>query len=538
MSNIEIYPMTHLSARCEPRNISDEEALGARYATSNTSPWGFGPAPLVVLEDASSNESTETGSLPYIASMPVKEARLREGEMIKLDLPPPSISLASTSDDLSLMPGQMPDASIRQALMQPGPCSRLRSALSDVVYPSSAEVGEDKEIPGLADNDMLDKRIGIRPRNKSSAEIQFLLSEEYAKHPEFPASIRKIAHQFMVANGYVSHASHIGRKTKKKLLRSLMVRVDLDKTFSSTRVTQMQQQRLDHCAAQLAGYIAEQSKVWKHLGLLTQTSDDVRPFFHPCTQHWISQEWDGNVALRMPMSRDDILPILPDLSRNDLLRIALAIRSALDAKSVGKESNGHISLPNLHDDDLGLGSEGNGLKSKSTLKRLGDDDREARDSKRRCTDGSPAPASTKIVIDLTSEPSADSRSIELHERSFPQIIDAVNHAHELLAGVAPTTADGLAKLQEDWQSHDHSDTLSEALCVGKFHVKAMEKYFDGALELLSILDGSEHEASAGGMERHRVSNTIPTTVEDLDSGGVAKHMNRDKAGLRKRLRDR
>ncbi len=147
-------------------------------------------------------------------------------------------------------------------------------------------------IPDVLQIDKLDQRIGIRPRGKTSAEVQFVLLQEFpgtSKAP-FPHAMLVIIHQFMVANGFVSPRRHMSGKEKKGLWKSLLVRLDLHESYDLSR---QQKQRLDRAAVRLNVHIDIQSREWLAAGIYRRSSRKQYPAFHECTQAWLRRDWDG-----------------------------------------------------------------------------------------------------------------------------------------------------------------------------------------------------------------------------------------------------
>ena len=124
--------------------------------------------------------SSSTGQQPFLlSSQPVKAKRTKPPPARPQGLPPPS------------------RASIRQnrpsSIQQPQDQQHSR-VLVDVSY--------DENIPGICRNDVLDKRIGLRPRQKQSTELRQLINPQYtcsANGASLPNPMKMIIQQFMVA---------------------------------------------------------------------------------------------------------------------------------------------------------------------------------------------------------------------------------------------------------------------------------------------------------------------------------------------------
>ena len=174
-------------------------------------------------------------------------------------------------------------------------------------------------IQGLYNHDQLDPAIGIWPRNKSSDEIQLLLSKgsqatKAAERPFLPEAMRKIIHQFMVANKYVGSGKHL--PDKKAFQHSLMARLDLHHPLNS-----YQKQRFDGCKGAIFTHVMTQTLRWKETGIITHWFEGTIPLFHSCVEGWTQRHWNGempeNVAdtLGAPQSTQDTLAALAEPAR-------------------------------------------------------------------------------------------------------------------------------------------------------------------------------------------------------------------------------
>ena len=150
----------------------------------------------------------------------------------------------------------------------------------------------DIPIPDISQDDKLDHRIGIRPRGKTSAEVQFVLGPEFSYTP-LPHAMLVIIHQFMVANKFVSPRRHLSDKEKKGLCKSLLVRLDLHESYDLSR---QQKQRLNNAATRINVYVDIQSREWLAAGIYVRRSKKVPPTFHECTQAWLRRDWDGLIT--------------------------------------------------------------------------------------------------------------------------------------------------------------------------------------------------------------------------------------------------
>ena len=150
-------------------------------------------------------------------------------------------------------------------------------------------------IPNLLPCDRLDQHIGIRPRGKSSAEVQFVLLPEFfdTSKPTFPHAMLVIIHQFMVANKFVSPRRNMSGKVKKDLWKSLLVRLDLHETYELSR---RHNELLNRATTKLNAYIDTQSREWLAAGIYLRPSPKLSPAFHECTQAWLRRDWDGLIT--------------------------------------------------------------------------------------------------------------------------------------------------------------------------------------------------------------------------------------------------
>lgn len=153
----------------------------------------------------------------------------------------------------------------------------------------------DSPIPGILQHDKLDQRIGIRPRGKTSAEVQFVLLPEFSDtfQTPFPHTMLVIIHQFMVANKFVSPRRHRSKKEKKDLWKSLLVRLDLYESYGLSR---QQKQCLDRATTKVNAYIDIPSREWLAAGIYLRPSLKLSPAFHECTQAWLRRDWDGVIT--------------------------------------------------------------------------------------------------------------------------------------------------------------------------------------------------------------------------------------------------
>ena len=148
-------------------------------------------------------------------------------------------------------------------------------------------------ILGILESDKLDQRICIRPRGKTSAEVQSVLGPEFS-YNNLPHAMLVIINQFMVANKFVSPRRHMSDQQKKVLLESLKVRLDL---HESSDLSRQQNKRLNSAVAKVNVYIDIQSREWLAAGIYVRSAQKLPPAFHECTQAWLRQDWDGIIEL-------------------------------------------------------------------------------------------------------------------------------------------------------------------------------------------------------------------------------------------------
>ena len=147
-------------------------------------------------------------------------------------------------------------------------------------------------IPDILPCDELDRRIGIHPRGKTSAEVQFVLRPEFSNSskPPFPHAMLVIIHQFMVANLFVSPRRHIKGTVRKLLWKSLLFRLDLHESYD---LSLQQILGLKRATTRVNAYVDNISKEWLATGIFVRPSPKLPPVFHICTQAWLRRDWDG-----------------------------------------------------------------------------------------------------------------------------------------------------------------------------------------------------------------------------------------------------
>jgi len=400
---------------------------------------------------------------------------------------------------------------------------------------SASTSGDNDHIPGLDQHDMLDRTIGIKPRDKRSNELQTILSPEWqnkiGKQDALPDRMQRITQQFMVANHFVVQRAYIERSKRKPLWNSLLLRLDLHGQSNSNGVGHIRPEWLRKCLAvgveTVNKFILAESKRWKGMGIIQPQSELSTPKFHTCTRDWKTPAWSGQTST--DGSRiDAILSDLSSLNKADLrtvldhvhiepankgelpqsvyfsrdatkgLRRPLGQLTSSAVNIFGKFPRGH-GRDNAALEELYVpGSALAGPKAVYTdtdkqelhtitvphpkAKRSADDDLRPLPFKR--------PRIEPMSHFLPVENRATLDHLVCSEKEFVRIIDSIHLAHGLLTESGPSTAKDFASLQHDWADHGYGSCLVDALKIGQSHAAAMTKYFDSAIELMSILGDS------------------------------------------------
>lgn len=523
--------------------ISGEEAYLARCSMPPMSIWN--PVPMPVW-DMPLQPKRKSGNVPYhgvsgMRAFPDTSTTSRKSRPVR--------------EDEVISPCSAPPSRLHQVhTSSPRPMNLSRGGSNSArpsVGPICQDTGENQDIPDLAYEDKLDHRIGIRPRGKTSQEVKSTFSTyNKGKKPQdsFPGYMLRITRQFMIANGYVGRpksSTSASKRSRRRLWRSLLVRLDLHDTESTKTTCSGQSSRLAGLSSKLGSWVEEETKLWKTSGIITR-ADDVTIKFHPCTQAWTSPDWDGSVAIQgtttvtSAISSDEIIQALSKLNREDLLKVLLEVKSTIEkhdsTKDLSKkfgDSFGSLSQADAFLSTIEVPERASSLFNNLQLeddiecngsypsKRPSDEEAEKPRAKRRRD--SPTLGleilKTKHCSDPTTDTLAKPCAPSSREQEFPRIIEAVHLAHSLLADIGPTSARDLASLQDDWKNYDYAATLAAALRLGQFHVKAMNKYFDSALELLSILAESNHlKFTDSGVETNCPCEHEPAGSQGLHNG--------------------
>ena len=297
-----------------PRNMTGEEAFAAR---SLMTPLSFEEKWLHDLFDSQENIPTEP-------TLPKREA-LEEGELPDEISPSAPVLRSQPSSTLYSIPQWQPPPLTRPETSSRGgngpvsrtplpnskrnfwqdprhwgvastqiarPVDQRQSYRPHNVVNTHTALSVFTPIPDIQPRDKLDQRIGIRPRGKTNADVQLVLSPDFL--PPFPHAMLVIIHQFMVANHFVSPRKHLGGTEKKNLWKSLLVRLDL---HESDHLLWQEKERLRRASVMLNTYVDNQSQEWLAAGIYIRPSKKQPPTFHECTQAWLRRDWDGVIIL-------------------------------------------------------------------------------------------------------------------------------------------------------------------------------------------------------------------------------------------------
>ena len=182
-----------------------------------------------------------------------------------------------------LLPSQRPPQPVPAQRTRP-PSARLQGLLPPSVLPRN--LGPDERIPGIYRKDLLDGRIGIRPRNKKSIELQQLKRPRGETFIDLPRSMKIIIKQFMVANRYILSYQQTECQDTPAFRNSLLTRLDLHNTSKITKETSDEQRLLKLAWASVEGYVIQRSKQWQTNGVLKLVSATAQPTFAAFTSNW------------------------------------------------------------------------------------------------------------------------------------------------------------------------------------------------------------------------------------------------------------
>ena len=494
------------------QDISGEEAWVRRCFLPPMAPW------------PTQNVKTEV-SLPQDALSMQRSSTVnavRESEMFTMQPPDQTLPLTyqpQSSEASSFLysipqwqnPFKQPIRQHSEMLPQPGPAQRTRppsARLQGLPPPSQglarrdgrsstvptgfqprvpSNLGFYEKIPGTYNKDLLDKRIGIRPRNKESIELRQIKNSGYAgggKGIDLPQSMKIMVQQFMVANGYVYPHLHIPSSEKYVFRDSLLLRLDLHNTFITTKETKHEQNLIKLVWARIDDYVLEQSTQWRAQGVFEQISETASPTFAAFTNGWTDPRWDGSGWGFTPtVTSTTILPASP---------------ASLDGSNRGPRPMTSKSLrePSSQSVVLGAGTERSMDKvyigHEPTLKRPNQDYHDNQPNKRVCNRDDTRITDKNTNVDHILEEAGSLESTTPDEKRLLSVIEAIHRAQTTVFDLAPMSAKKLALMQQAWTSHGFPTMLADTMKVGQAYTTLMGNYFDHALNMLNLLKGSGH----------------------------------------------
>ena len=351
----------------------------------------------------------------------------------------------------------------------------------------ASDLGFDEKIPGTYNKDLLDKRIGIRPRNKESIELRQIKNSGYAgggKGIDLPQSMKSIVRQFMVANGYVYPHQHIPSWEKYVFRDSLLLRLDLHNTFITTKETKHEQNLIKLVWASIDDYVMEQSREWRAQGVFEQVAETASPTFAAFTNGWTDRRWDGSGwAFTPTVTSTTILPASPaslDGSNRG--------PRPMESESLREPSSQSVVLRAVTErsmDNVYIGHE-------PTLKRPNQDGHVTQANKRVCNRDDTRITDKNTNVDHILEEADSLESTTPDEKRLLSVIEAIHRAQTTVFDLAPMSAKDLALMQQAWTSHGFPTMLADTMKVGQAYTTLMGNYFDHALNILNLLKGSDH----------------------------------------------
>ncbi|KAF6222084.1 hypothetical protein HO133_001170 [Letharia lupina] len=342
-------------------------------------------------------------------------------------------------------------------------------------------LGRNERIPGIYGKDLLDGRIGIRPRNKESAELRQLKSSRIScdeKGTGLSRSMKIIIQQFMVANGYICPHLHIPHWEKPVFRDSLRVRLDLHNTFITTKETRDEQRLIKSAWTSVDGYISEQSREWRAQGVFEQVPVTARPTFAAFTKGWADRNWDGSTGDFTRARKLTAMSPVMSVSTDDADKESKPTDSQIFREATRQEM--------VLDGDTEASVNSSCARLEPPLKRSGQDGPNNQAKKR---------ARTRSKYEYVDHVHDEGNGLDFtrpEEKSLPTVIETIHHARAMMLDLAPMSAKNLAVMQQDWTSHGFPSLLAEMLTLGRAYTATMGKYFDNALYLMSLLEGSDH----------------------------------------------
>ena len=350
-----------------------------------------------------------------------------------------------------------------------------------------SNLGFDEKIPGTYNKDVLDKRIGIRPRNKQSIELRQIKNPKFAvgeKDFSLHQSMKLMVQQFMIANGYVYPYIHIPSLEKPAFRDSLLRRLDLHNTFITTKETKHEQKLIKSVWKSIDDYVMEKSREWRAQGVFEQVSETDNPTFATCTKGWTDRNWDGSGRVFIPMET--------------LTKIWPASPMSLDGSSRGSRPMESESLRETSSQSVVLGAETERsmedvhIGHEPTLKRPNQDGHDTRANKRICNRDDTRITDNGTNVDHILEEADSLESTTLEGNRLLLVIEAIRRAQTTMSDLAPMSGKDLALMQQAWTSHGFSTLLADTMKVGQAYTTLMGNYFDYALETLNLLKESDH----------------------------------------------
>ena len=497
----------------DQNNISGEEAWVRRCFLPPITPW---PTQNVKTEvnlpqDASSTQQSSTvnavGEDDFLGMQPLNQAppvtyqpHHSEAYSFLYSIPQwQGPSKRPTDQHFSKMPYQprpaqrtRPPSARLQGLGPPPRGLTRRHRRSSTVQSGfqptvPSNLGSDEKIPETYNKDILDKRIGIRPRNKQSIELRQIKNSGYAggeKGIGLPQSMKIIVQQFMIANGYVCPYEHIPGTEKPAFRDSLLRRLDLHNTFITTKETKDEQKLIKSVWASIDDYVKGQSREWRAQGVFKQVSETDCPVFAAFTSGWTDRRWDGSGWGFTPtVTSTTIWPASPmslDGSNRGSRPMEFETLQEPSSQRVVLEAETERSKDNVY------------IGHKPTLKRPNQDGHDTQANKRVCNRDDTRITDKNTNVDHVLEGADSLESTTPEEKRLSLVIEAIRRAQITMSDLAPMSAKDLALMQQAWTSHGFPNMLADTMKVGQAYTKLMGNYFDHALSMLNLLKESGH----------------------------------------------
>ena len=382
------------------------------------------------------------------------------------------------------------------------------------------QLSRSERLPGIYRKDVLDGTIGIHPRNKESNELKQLKGSRSSygeKGSGLPRSMEIVIQQFMVANGYICPYRHIPVVERPAFRNSLLLRLDLNNTFMITKETANEQRLIKSAWTSIDGYVLEKSREWKAQGVFEQASETAQPSFAAFTKGWINRKWDGNTR---DFTRTTIMTtVSPVVSVSDDPDIGRLGQKDTDSVNV-RQASRQIALG----DDTGSSDNAGATldaSPKPTLKRWSKDSQYTQTHKRARTRHYAPSTDKHEYVDLVDNEEKSLDFTRPEEKSVAKLIEAIHHAQATMLDIVPMSAKDLIIMQQDWKSHGFPTMLADTLRIGQAYTAMMGKYFDNALDLLSLLKKSDHwKAGDKKVQMDCACQEGGSVPERLQNGGL------------------